>query len=1668
MTRSEQQTTRRNHTYATADNEYREGLSINNQNDFHAGVIGNGQNPGLRQYERQEVSQDADRNQVEEEMLWWDSFKCTLPRQKSGSMAERRGYEVLLRLVKLLVYSTLFLLILGGGLIAQACLLLALSGSRISSTGTNSPSARLHCGPEDDVFLMLQKSTPSGSSSRLLTWRWVVLGAFTVPELLGLLCFLWSCLFVELRMPRGQTEWARLGLLSIIEAAHALGLALAFLVGMPELEPLQVLVCLNCVYLVPALLGLVSEITTISPDVDEKIGESSTNHIRNPKIPVRNSQNTSTASSGAMMSASASALNISVVPNILALFCQIGGLSYLGLLAWDQSDNVALWILPPSLLLCSVRWWGNYLAHDTRNSRNGLMKYLTRARNGLQMQRSVFLGYTCLLRLTVFTVSAYAIARLWLQVDSNQIFESFWAIQSSSFAATRSNATNNNRWSSITMNQTLSTEPQQRIVVHLINGLLLQPMNVAIVHAVCGIVVYSCARFACKTLMQGFALGVALQLVSPVALVCLSLLAWFSKKEEYFDQFLRSNTCDSLPDQWKSRRLVRLGMAGPQQLLFELVQMGFFQTNSIGLNENDPLVWLVLPVCITLLLLFSRFWLTRHVVLESNECLASTERIFSVSTYDALLLDQSIALAKWRKHPRDFDYQQLDDLASDEEAQLRMSRRKMALSSTKERDRVTRIYACATMWHESPEEMRDFLNSILRLDRDQCILRVLQKHYHIRTPDYYELEVHIFFDDAFRCARGCVSSRVCGHDENLSQVNDWVLSFVQVVEEAVTTRKLRPQAPFKYPAPYGGRLLYLLPEGNRMYVHLKDRNRIRTRKRWSQVMYMYYLLGYRLMELPISVERKEVIAENTYILTLDGDIDFRPSAVRALVDRMKINRDLGSVCSRIHPLGSGPMVWFQKFEYAVGHWLQKATEHTIGSVLCSPGCFALFRANALMDYDVMRKYATIPSEAHHFIQYDQGEDRWLCTLLLQRGYKVEYSAASDAYTHAPETFNEFYVQRRRWIPSTVANIVDLLNSAKETRAANRDISSLFVCYQWILMGSTVLGPGTIFLMLVGSFVAAFRIDNWTSFSYNLVPVLTFCLVCYFCKERLTFHPLQLAVACVITIMYSLVMVVVLVGVMVQISEDGLTAPSSLLFFAFVGEFIVTGLLHPLELGCLAHGPIYFITVPSMYMLLIIFSLFNMNNVTWGTRDVPKVETNLDQAQSESHLEVRPSSSTLQNGLNSVKKLFGNLNFNRHSNEPSTDIHLQIERVSDSLTRVQAQVDDLHRNLKNPGMSTEERDSFDTLGQSANQSSGRNVSFAEGLDEQILETAGIVEDTQTTDNGVDKSLDDGSEIEDVDSLCGDTFLVSPNWIKDKKLGNGLIDHLDSKEEDFWKKFIHSYLEPIDKDANREAQIAEKVTKLRNQNVFKFFMINCLFGLTIFLMQLKKDLFHLEWPIGVTYNITYSRDKMEVYVNRKYLRLEPIGCLFVVAYLGVLVIQFIAMLFHRFETFSHIMAKVSLEWRCCNKRADLSEEARKERIAAKITKKLRREVDTDSEDTWREQRRLIPPRKRMTVHQTFADVERDFSYAHTFSRKLENDLQLAGPYGVRNPTSRSQLGLQISQRQTIPKEQFMNQHSDLESYEKMNQNDSSLDASPIGPSSRRNLLHRTYDNPAFIPE
>ena len=64
---------------------------------------------------------------------------------------------------------------------------------------------------------------------------------------------------------------------------------------------------------------------------------------------------------------------------------------------------------------------------------------------------------------------------------------------------------------------------------------------------------------------------------------------------------------------------------------------------------------------------------------------------------------------------------------------------------------------------------------------------------------------------------------------------------------------------------------------------------------------------------------------------------------------------------------------------------------------------------------------------------------------------------------------------------------------------------------------------------------------------------------------------------------------------------------------------------------------------------------------------------------------------------------------------------------------------------------------------------------------------------------------------------------------------------------------------------------------------------------------------------------------MHISKEYLQLEPIGLVFVFFFALILIIQFVAMLFHRFGTLSHILASTELNF-CFNKKTeDLSQDA-----------------------------------------------------------------------------------------------------------------------------------------------
>ena len=496
------------------------------------------------------------------------------------------------------------------------------------------------------------------------------------------------------------------------------------------------------------------------------------------------------------------------------------------------------------------------------------------------------------------------------------------------------------------------------------------------------------------------------------------------------------------------------------------------------------------------------------------------------------------------------------------------------------------IFICSTMYHESEEEMRQLLQSIRKVARAS-----------IRNSRNNKFESHIFFDN------GCSGSTIY----------QFPLKLLSLLMDK-DTFNIEIDHSLKIITPYGLRLRYRLNEGMEFYVHLKDNNKVKNKKRWSQVMYMNYVLNYRIKESEQSESQENRILKNkAFILTTDADIEFTAGSVTALLDILARDEEVGAVCARTHPLGKGPVVWYQIFDYAIGHWFQKAAEHILGCVLCCPGCFSVFRVSALES--VLDTYSSKVIDGKDFLTKDMGEDRWLCTLLIRAGWRLEYSAVSQDSTFCPETFEEFYKQRRRWIPSTIANLAEVIGSYKEI-TKNNSITILFILYQFLIVFASLISPATVILIIV----AGIRAINPNINEFALILTLSvisvlYGVICIYGGEKT-----QLNIAKLLTMVFAIVMAVVISGIVsdtinnvIQRNETGNANQTSGNFqfpidvtAVYLGIFgvtyIITGIFHFSEFLYLFHVIWYLLCLPSGYLFLIIYSTCNINNRSWGTRE----------------------------------------------------------------------------------------------------------------------------------------------------------------------------------------------------------------------------------------------------------------------------------------------------------------------------------------------------------------------------------------------------------------------------------------------------------------------------------
>jgi chitin synthase len=115
-----------------------------------------------------------------------------------------------------------------------------------------------------------------------------------------------------------------------------------------------------------------------------------------------------------------------------------------------------------------------------------------------------------------------------------------------------------------------------------------------------------------------------------------------------------------------------------------------------------------------------------------------------------------------------------------------------------------------------------------------------------------------------------------------------------------------------------------------------------------------------------------------------------------------------------------------------------------------------------------------------------------------------------------------------------------------------------------MLVSSILGPGTIFLMTIGAISISFDSDIYVSFLVCLTPVAIFAVICMTCSgdtqvglEGHSNHDtrvcVQLIAAQVVAALFTLLMTAVIVGTALQIKKDGLYSPHAIFLFAVMGR-----------------------------------------------------------------------------------------------------------------------------------------------------------------------------------------------------------------------------------------------------------------------------------------------------------------------------------------------------------------------------------------------------------------------------------------------------------------------------------------------------------------------------------
>lgn len=219
------------------------------------------------------------------------------------------------------------------------------------------------------------------------------------------------------------------------------------------------------------------------------------------------------------------------------------------------------------------------------------------------------------------------------------------------------------------------------------------PIIVGLIQIVSSFLCYQTITFACRVCIQPFGFAMPISLVLPASVSLMNIFA----------SIYRHDPCN----------LVKFSQSF--EYIFWNVHYDIFDFKSY----HDYVV-----VIIWFTTFIFQGLTTRNIWLSSKERLGSVDRLFVLPFYTSAVMDQSMMMSR-RIDEETFNASNF-----------------VGKRTRRQRGETIKIYACATVWHETSSELVAMLKSIMRMDQDQCSRR-LAKDFLDADPietDYYEFE----------------------------------------------------------------------------------------------------------------------------------------------------------------------------------------------------------------------------------------------------------------------------------------------------------------------------------------------------------------------------------------------------------------------------------------------------------------------------------------------------------------------------------------------------------------------------------------------------------------------------------------------------------------------------------------------------------------------------------------------------------------------------------------------------------------------------------------------------------------------------------------------------------------------------------------------------------------